>query len=108
MKSNMFAFYLTKGGDDSDLTLGYYDKTKFKGDLHWNDIKFKYMFGVQLDDVKVNGKSTGVCVKNVLLPLTQVLRLCLCHHSRQKALPSKIFQLLTDKQIVKMQNNMVI
>ena len=41
MKSNMFAFYLTnKGGEDSDLTLGYYDKSKIQGDLHWNDVKF--------------------------------------------------------------------
>mmetsp|Transcript_22280 Transcript_22280/g.34459 ORF Transcript_22280/g.34459 Transcript_22280/m.34459 type:complete len:147 (+) Transcript_22280:922-1362(+) len=27
----------------------------------WHDIKFKYMFGVKLDDIKVDGKSTGVC-----------------------------------------------
>ena len=60
MKSNIFAFYLTKG-DGSDLTLGYYDKSRFQGDLHWNDVKYKYMYGVQLDDLKVNGKSTGVC-----------------------------------------------
>lgn len=46
----------------SDLTLGYYDSQKYKGDIHWSDVKFKYMFGVQLDDVKVNGKSTGLCV----------------------------------------------
>jgi len=48
-------------GMKSDLTLGYYDKAKFKGDIHWNDVKFKYMFGVKLDDVKVNGKSTNLC-----------------------------------------------
>lgn len=45
----------------SDLTFGYYDKAKFKGDIHWNDIKFKYMFGVKLDDVKIKGESTGLC-----------------------------------------------
>jgi len=61
MKSNMFAFYLTSSGDDSDLTLGYYDKTKFKGDLSWNDVQYKYMYGVKLDDLKVNGESTGIC-----------------------------------------------
>lgn len=43
------------------MTFGYYDKEKFKGDMHWNDVKFKYMYGVQLDDIKFNGKSTGVC-----------------------------------------------
>lgn len=64
--SNIFAFYLTdktqyKQGILSDLTLGYYDKTKYTGDLNWNDVLYKYMYGVKLDDVKVNGKSTGVC-----------------------------------------------
>jgi len=48
-------------GMKSDLTFGYYDKAKFKGDVHWNEILFKYMFGVRLDDVKFNGKSTGIC-----------------------------------------------
>lgn len=62
----MFSFYLTskqaeQQGIKSDLTIGYYDKEKFKGDLHWNPVQYKYMYGVKLDDVKVNGKSTGVC-----------------------------------------------
>jgi len=43
------------------LTFGYYDKSKFTGDIHWNDIKLKYMFGVQLDDIKVNGKALNIC-----------------------------------------------
>jgi hypothetical protein len=47
----MFAFYLTSKqaenqGLKSDLTLGYYDKEKFKGDLHWNPVKYKYMYAV--------------------------------------------------------------
>ena len=66
LKNNVFAFYLTNKqaeglGIQSDLTFGYYDKAKFKGTLNWHPIKFKYMFGVQLDDIKVNGQSTGVC-----------------------------------------------
>ena len=42
----MFAFYLTSMQDEksanlkSDLTFGYYDKSKFKGDIHWNPILF--------------------------------------------------------------------
>jgi hypothetical protein len=31
------------------------------GDVAWNDVQFKYMYGVKLDDIKVNGMSTGVC-----------------------------------------------
>ena len=66
LTSNMFAFYLTskqaeEQGLKSDLTFGYYDKEKFNGDVHWNDVLYKYMYGVKLDDVKFNGKSTGVC-----------------------------------------------
>ena len=66
LTNNMFSFYLTSKqaetlGMKSDLTLGYYDVAKFTGNIHWNDVKFKYMFGVQLDDVKVNGASTGLC-----------------------------------------------
>lgn len=62
LQSNMFAFYLTSMQDEnqshikSDLTFGYFDKTKFKGDIHWNPVEFKYMFGVRLEDIKVNGK----------------------------------------------------
>ena len=57
----MFAFSFANGDSGSDLTLGYYDKENFSGDIHWNDVLFKYMYGVQLDDIKVGGKSTGVC-----------------------------------------------
>jgi hypothetical protein len=67
LKQNVFSFYLTsvedekKYGVKSDLTFGYFDQTKFQGDIHWNDIAFQYMFGVKLDDVKVNGKSLNIC-----------------------------------------------
>lgn len=48
LQSNMFAFYMTdkSSGVESDMTIGYYDKEKFSGELAWNDVKFKYMFGV--------------------------------------------------------------
>ena len=66
LKKNLFAFYFTTKqaenmGLQSDLTFGYYDKAKFKGDIHWSPILFQYMFGVKLDDIKFNGKSTGIC-----------------------------------------------
>jgi len=51
LQSNIFAFYLTHKKDEaigvqSDLTFGYYDTTKFSGDIHWNPIIFQYMFAV--------------------------------------------------------------
>lgn len=43
------------------MTFGYYDKEKYTGDLKWHDVKYKYLFGVQLDDIKINGKNMKVC-----------------------------------------------
>lgn len=67
LQDNLFAFYLTSKQDeemeglDSELTFGYYDKSKYTGDMVWHPILHKLMFGIQLDDVKVNGTSLGVC-----------------------------------------------
>ena len=66
LKTNVFAFYFTSkqaesSGLNSDLTLGYYDKSKFKGDVQWHPVQYKYMFGVKLDDVKVGGKALNMC-----------------------------------------------
>jgi saccharopepsin len=66
LAQNLFAFYLTYEKDESkglksDLTFGYYDKEKFTGEMHWIPIEYKYMFGVNFEDIKINGKSTNVC-----------------------------------------------
>lgn len=45
----------------SDMTFGYYDKQKFKGEITWHNVDYKYMFGVKMDDVKVGGKSLNMC-----------------------------------------------
>lgn len=66
----MFAFYLSDfhrtgidggKGVQSDMTFGYYDKEKFTGEMRWFPVKYKYMFGIQLDDIKVKGKSINPC-----------------------------------------------
>ena len=59
----MFSFYLGSqaAGTESELTFGYYDKTKFEGEITWHPVLLKYMFGVKLDDIKINGKSLGFC-----------------------------------------------
>lgn len=66
VKEDIFAFYLASvsmeaKGIKSDLTLGYYDKSKFEGELHWNPIAFQYMYGVPFEDIEINGKTTNVC-----------------------------------------------
>jgi len=48
-------------GLDSELTFGYYDKSKYSGDMVWHPILHKLMFGIQLDDIKVNGKPLKIC-----------------------------------------------
>jgi saccharopepsin len=50
-------------GLDSELTFGYYDKSKYTGDMVWHPILHKLMFGIALDDIKVNGKSMHICGK---------------------------------------------
>jgi hypothetical protein len=60
----MFAFYFNDKWNskiEPDMTLGYYDTAKFKGEMRWHPILFKHMYGIKLDDIKVNGKSTGAC-----------------------------------------------
>lgn len=42
LQSSMFAFSL-KGGKP-ELTFGYYDKAKFKGELSWNKVTMEYMY----------------------------------------------------------------
>ena len=42
LKDNLFAFFLTIKNEEmeSDLTFGYYDKTKFTGDIKWHPVEF--------------------------------------------------------------------
>jgi hypothetical protein len=38
-------------GFQSELTMGYYDKSKFIGDLHWFPVLKQHMFAFKLDDI---------------------------------------------------------
>jgi len=69
VKSNLFAFYLTAKNDgvESDITFGYYDTSKFTGKIVWHPVLDKEFFIIKLDDLKVGGKSLGLCGKNGLM-----------------------------------------
>ena len=60
---NLFSFYVVDdreeklGGLQSEISFGYIDPKKYKGELSWHPVLFKYMFGLKLDDVLVNNKS---------------------------------------------------
>ena len=69
LAKNIFAFYLTTKKDEaqgrfSDLTFGYYDKTKFDGEISWNPVEYQYMFGVPFEDIVFNGKKSKICENN--------------------------------------------
>jgi cathepsin D len=68
LQSNVFAFFMSYEKEEDkkphykpELTLGYYDLAKIKGTIDWHPVLLKYMFGVKLDDIKVNGKPLNVC-----------------------------------------------
>lgn len=41
--------------------MGYYDKAKFVGDIHWMNIVHQIMYDVKVQDILFNGKSIGLC-----------------------------------------------
>ena len=66
LTDNVFGFYMVNDFEEhfglkSEMTLGYIDLTKFTGELQWHPVRFQYMYGMKLDDIKMNGKSLGLC-----------------------------------------------
>jgi hypothetical protein len=43
------------------MSIGYYDREKFEGDINWHPVVRQYMYLVKLDDVKINGKPLNMC-----------------------------------------------
>jgi len=61
LTKNMFAFYMVndmeeKHGIKSEMTLGFFDRKKFTGEMEWHPVLMKYMYAMKLDGIKVNGK----------------------------------------------------
>lgn len=59
----VFAFHMSMNPDEeeSELLLGDWDDSKYSGDLVWHNVEHKLFWSIQLDDVKVNGNSLGLC-----------------------------------------------
>lgn len=66
IEEGLFAFYLTTEQQkfDSEMTFGYYDKSKFKGPINWHNTTYRRMFGIKLDDIIINGKPLNLCGEN--------------------------------------------
>lgn len=50
-------------GKKSELTLGYYDKSRYIGGITWHPVEFKYMYAMKLDGIKVNDKEIDIGCK---------------------------------------------
>ena len=37
-----------------DLVFGWYDQTKFSGEMKWHPVVYKYFWALKLDDIKVS------------------------------------------------------
>jgi len=62
LKNNLMTFYYSVNEDtDGQITLGYIDKTKYTGSLKYYDVIDKYYWTIKMDDIKMNGKSLGLC-----------------------------------------------
>ena len=62
---NIFAFFLPNIAHNPtqkpEITMGYYDESKFTGEIQWHPVIDKKYFGLQLDDIKVDGKPLNIC-----------------------------------------------
>ncbi len=64
---NMFSFYLSTANSNdpqiskSILTLGGYDSRFFTGPITWVPLIQESYWLIQMDDIKINGVSTGAC-----------------------------------------------
>ena len=62
LKNNIMSFYYSLDESvDGQITLGYLDRTKFIGEIKYYNVIDKFYWTIQLDDIKYNGKSLGIC-----------------------------------------------
>ena len=65
LAANVFSFYMSQNPDEgSILTFGGWETERFTGEIQWHDVRDPKLFWtIKLDDVRVGGKSTGLCNK---------------------------------------------
>ena len=68
LKEPIFAFYMSLNpwesgmkGDQSQLTLGYVDESKFVGEIMWHPVVKKVYWALSLDSIKLNGVVLPIC-----------------------------------------------
>ena len=62
LDKNVMTFYYSKNqGQKGQMTIGYIDDTKYKGDIKYYTVIEKKYWSIKLTDILVNGTSLGVC-----------------------------------------------
>ena len=62
LDKNVMTFYYSKSeGQKGQMTLGYIDDSKYKGDINYYTVIEKKYWSIKLTDILVNGTSLGVC-----------------------------------------------
>ncbi|XP_075998535.1 gastricsin-like [Genypterus blacodes] len=60
--SNMFAFYLTRGGQQgSELSFGSVDDTKYLGEIRWTPVTAQTYWQIGVNGFQIGGHETGWC-----------------------------------------------
>lgn len=64
LAENLFSFDMSMNPDEeSKLTFGAIDHDAYEGEITWHDVKHFLFWSIQLDDVLVDGISTGYCTQ---------------------------------------------
>ena len=62
LEKNLISFYYSLNEQtDGQITFGYLDSTKYSGELIYYPVIDQHYWTIQLDDIKYNGKSLGLC-----------------------------------------------
>ena len=60
LENNLFTFYYSDD-DNSEVSFGKIDYSKFIGDIHWTQVIDEYYWVIELKDIKLGNKSLGLC-----------------------------------------------
>lgn len=61
LSQNLFTAYYYNDGDHSALYFGDIRSEYYTGEIHYVPVQKRYHWNIKIDDIKVNGESTGVC-----------------------------------------------
>lgn len=59
---NIMTFYYSYNeAEDGEIAFGYIDKSKYTGKIKYYNVTDKYYWTIDMNDIKVDGKSLGLC-----------------------------------------------